>query len=183
MVIGLGQTCFWVFECLMQMHRSAVACCGHRGCGFSRLGKHNVWAPSQSHWVDNPKTEDQLYQISSHTVMKVLRPTTDFPTWGSSKGTENPQGIFPWRPVGFDYKTSMGLVKEPLRGHKQNLVHTRNQEKGTVTLTRDWGRLACECPWVPRGGMGQHGYCGVRGHWIQQSWHKPFGRRLPIPLP
>ena len=94
--------------------------------------------------------------------MKVLRPTTDFPTWGSSKGTENPQRIFPWRPVGFDYRTSMGLVKEPLRGHKQNLVHTRNQEKGTVTLTRDWGRLACECPWVPRGGMGQHGYCGVR---------------------
>ena len=94
--------------------------------------------------------------------MKVLRPTTDFPTWGSSKGTENPQGIFPWRPVRLDYRTSMGLVKETLRGHKQNLVYTRNQEDRAVTLTGDGGRLACECPRVPRGGMGQHGYCGVR---------------------
>ena len=30
---------------------------------------------------------------SSRTVAKVLSPTTDFPTWGSGKGTENPQGI------------------------------------------------------------------------------------------
>ena len=27
------------------------------------------------------------------TVKEVLGPTTDFPTWGSGKGTENPQGI------------------------------------------------------------------------------------------
>ena len=143
MDIGLGQTCLWLFECLLQTHESAVACCGDRGCGFSRPWKHNVWALPYSYWVDNPQTGDQLYQRSFHTVMKVLRPTTDFPTWGSSKGTENPQGIWPWRPVGFDNRTSMGLVKETLRGHKQNLVHTRNQEKGAVTPTRDWGILAC----------------------------------------
>ena len=29
----------------------------------------------------------------SHTVKKALGPTTDFPIWGSSKGTENPQEI------------------------------------------------------------------------------------------
>ena len=28
-----------------------------------------------------------------YTVKKVLGPTTDFPTWGSSKGNENPQEI------------------------------------------------------------------------------------------
>ena len=41
----------------------------------------------------DPQTAEQLYKINSHTVRKVLGPTTDFPTWGSGKGTENPQGI------------------------------------------------------------------------------------------
>ena len=31
--------------------------------------------------------------INSHTTKKVLEPTRDFPTWGSGKGSENPQGI------------------------------------------------------------------------------------------
>ena len=39
-------------------------------------------------WLQSPSAV-----ISSHTVVKILRPTTGFPTWGSTKGTENPQGI------------------------------------------------------------------------------------------
>ena len=35
--------------------------------------------------------------------------------------------------MGFDYKTSTGLEKQTLGGHKQNLVHTRTQENGAVT--------------------------------------------------
>ena len=35
--------------------------------------------------------------------------------------------------MGFHYKTSTGLGKETLGGHKQNLVHTRTQEKGAMT--------------------------------------------------
>ena len=35
-------------------------------------------------------------------------------------------------PVGFDYKPSTGLGKQTLGEHKQNLVHTRTQEKGAV---------------------------------------------------
>ena len=36
--------------------------------------------------------------------------------------------------MGLDYRTSTGLGrKESLEGHKQNLVCTRTQEKGTVT--------------------------------------------------
>ena len=35
--------------------------------------------------------------------------------------------------MGFDYKTSTGLEKQTLGGHKQNLVCTRIQEKGAVT--------------------------------------------------
>ena len=34
--------------------------------------------------------------------------------------------------MGFDYKTSTGLEKQTLGGHKQNLVCTRIQEKGAV---------------------------------------------------
>ena len=34
---------------------------------------------------------------------------------------------------GLDYRTSTGLRKQTLGGHKQNLVHTRTQEKGEVT--------------------------------------------------
>ena len=36
--------------------------------------------------------------------------------------------------MGFDYRTYTGLGKQTLGGHKQNLVHTRIQEKGAVTL-------------------------------------------------
>ena len=33
----------------------------------------------------------------------------------------------------FDYRTSTELGKQTLGGDKQNLVHTRTQEKGAVT--------------------------------------------------
>ena len=36
--------------------------------------------------------------------------------------------------MGFNYRTSTGLGKWTLGGHKQNLVYTRSQEKGTVSL-------------------------------------------------
>ena len=35
--------------------------------------------------------------------------------------------------MGFDYRTSTGLGKQTFGWHKQNLVHTRTQEKGAVT--------------------------------------------------
>ena len=41
---------------------------------------------------NDPQTGEQFYQRSSHTFAKVLGPTTDFPTWGSSKRTEHLQG-------------------------------------------------------------------------------------------
>ena len=34
--------------------------------------------------------------------------------------------------MGFDYRTYTGLGNQTLGGHKQNLVHTRTQEKGAV---------------------------------------------------
>ena len=35
--------------------------------------------------------------------------------------------------MGFDYRTSTGLGKQTLVGHKQNLVYTRRQEKRAVS--------------------------------------------------
>ena len=35
--------------------------------------------------------------------------------------------------MGFDYRTSIGLGKQTLGGHKQNLVYNRSQEKETVS--------------------------------------------------
>ena len=69
-------------------------------------------------------------------LWKFLGPTTDFPTWGSSKGTENLQGIWLWRA-----QTKPCAHQEP--GERSNVP------------TRDWARLACDCPRVSSGGVGQ----------------------------
>ena len=58
-----------------------------------------VWTLKSLKNKDNPQTAEQLYQRNSCTVNKVLEPTTNFPTWGSNKGTENPQKIYPDLPV------------------------------------------------------------------------------------
>ena len=46
--------------------------------------------PAYSCQADNPQTAEQVYQRNFCTVKKVLGATTDFPTWGSGKGNENP---------------------------------------------------------------------------------------------
>ena len=130
---------------------------------WSRPGSCSLWhkpswrrsplAPASNCWTDDPQTAEQLYQRNSHTFKKVLGPTTDLPTWGSSKRTENPQGIWLWRPVGFDYRTSTGVGKQTLRGHKHtytNPVCTRSQEKKAVSPQETVG-LACECQRVSSG--------------------------------
>ena len=48
----LSQTCLWVFECLLQKHRSAVACLRDRGSGSSRSRKCSMW--HQSSWRRSP---------------------------------------------------------------------------------------------------------------------------------
>ena len=140
-----------MFECLLQRHGSAVACHRDRGSGCCRPGWHSVscqssWrrlplAPPYIHVADEPQTGEQLYQISSHSVRKFLGPTAVFPTWGSSKGIENPQGIWLWRPVGFDYRTSTGLGKQTLGGHKQTCGYQDPGERSSEP-TWDWARLA-----------------------------------------
>ena len=127
-----------------------------------------VWCVSPtieppSRQLTNWRTIKQLYQRSSHTVVKVLGPTTDFPTWESSKETENPQGIWFWRPVGFDYRTYTGLGKQTLGGHNKTLCAPGPRRK------EQWPhkRMSQTCLWVSRRFQWRHGstvaYCGVRG--------------------
>ena len=177
------------------MGQPPVACLRDRGslaaadlegmpCGLSPLGGPLI--PPQSHWEDDLQAGEQLYQRSSHTVKKVLGATTDFPTWGSSKGSEKPQGIWLWRPVGFDYRTSTWLGKQALGGHKKTLLCTRTLEKGTVTPQE----TDPDFLWVLRNLQQSCGLTvacrGVRGTEYKGGWHKSFRRRsqvLPLPLP
>ena len=106
----LSQACLRVFECLLRRHGSAVTCPRGRGSGCSRPGLPSLWhkpswkrsplAPPQRYRADDPQIAEQLYQRNSCTVKKVPGHATDFPTWGSSRGTENPQGIWLWKWVG-----------------------------------------------------------------------------------
>ena len=52
------------------------------------------------------QTGKQLCHSSSPTRLKVLSHMSRFPASGSGNGTRNPQGIWPWRPAGFDCWTS-----------------------------------------------------------------------------
>ena len=107
--------------------------------------------------------------------MKVLGPTTDFPTWRSSKGNENPQEIWFFRPVGFDYRTYTGLGKQTLgRAQTKPCVHQDPGERSSDP-TRDWARLACEYPGISDGGVGQQvAYSEVRGTEYNSAGISPF---------
>ena len=89
-------------------------------------------SPLTSCQADNPQTVKQLYQRGSHTIAKVVSPKTDFPTWGSGKGTENPQGLYFEGQWDLITELTKDWETETLGGHKQNLMCTRTQKKGAV---------------------------------------------------
>ena len=76
--------------------------------GFSVLGILQGLAPWLFPWVGMTKFQSRPFFTC---LPRVYSLRTDFPTWGSGKGTENPQGIWLWRPVEFDFRTSTGLGK------------------------------------------------------------------------
>ena len=131
-------------------------------------------APPQSRRADDPQTAEQLYQRNSQTVKKVLGPTTDFPTWGSSEGTENPQGIWLWRPVGFDYRTSTGLGKWTLEGTNKALCTPgprRKEQCPHKRLSQTWLWVS-RCLWWKRGST--VACCRVRGTEYNSACRSPF---------
>ena len=84
--------------------------------------------------VGDSQTGEQWYQRSSPTAVKILSPTSGFPAWGSRKSTGNPQETWPWRPAGFDDRTSTRLreTETPLSKAQTKLVCTKTQQKGAV---------------------------------------------------
>ena len=82
---------------LLWRYGSAVACCRSRGSGGSYLVTQTVLEVAIDPIIESssrgPPTAEQLCQRNSHTVKKFLGPTTDFPSWGSGKGTEKSQEI------------------------------------------------------------------------------------------
>ena len=187
----LSQTCLWVFECLLQRRESAVACHRHTASSCSRPGTCSLWykpswrrlplAPPYSPWADNPQISEQLYRTSSCTIKKVLGFTADFPTWGSGKGTENPQGIWLWWPVGFDYRTSTELGKQTLGRHKQKLVLARTQDKRAVLSQETEPDLPVSVQESPAEAWVSRCLLWGQGHWTQQCGHKSFWRRFSLP--
>ena len=69
------------------------------------------------------------------------------------------------------------------RAQTKSCAHQDPEERSSDP-TREWARLACECPGVSGGGMGWQWLPWGHRHWIQQSLHKSFWRRSPLlPLP
>ena len=79
--------------------------------------------------MGDPQTGEKLYQRSS---VKVLGPQQTFQPGDPTKGLRIPREP-DWKWARFDYRTSIGLGKQILGEHKQDLVHPRTQKKGAVT--------------------------------------------------
>ena len=78
--------------------------------------------------------DTEAWSAALHGVAKSWTWLSDWTDWTESYGADkSPQGIWLWRPVGFDYRTSMGLGKQTFGGHRVILVHTRSQEEGPVS--------------------------------------------------
>ena len=98
-----------------------------------------AWSPrgckalDTTEWLNNnnstagratQQTGEQFYKEVS-TLAKGLGTTTDFPPWGLGKGAEYSQGIWLWRPVDYDYRTSIGLGKQRLLEGKNKTLCAR----------------------------------------------------------
>ena len=113
----------------------------------------------------------------------------DFPTWGSGKGTNNPQGILfggQWDLIaelprtGNRFEVNVCLYKQSTK----LCAHQKPRDRSSVP-TRDWPRLPCECPGVSGGVLGWQWPAVGSSHWIQHCVHKSFWRSplLKLPLP
>ena len=102
--------------------------------------------PLSTGWVTH-KLENNNTKRSFTTFVKVLSPMSGFPAWGSDKRTGNPQGIWPWWPVGFDYRTSTGtrgnrdsilgghkILYAPTPRWKKQWPHRRQSQNDTLVL-------------------------------------------------
>ena len=146
---GLAKTQVWLSLC-MQLWVQQIWVTQPVAKAFLEEVAINPTIQVPSRW---PTNTEQLYQRNSHTVKKVLLPTTDFPTYGSGKETENPRE--------FDFGGQWDLIIEFTQDWETDscgaqtkpCVHQDPGERSSDP-TRDWHRLACECTWVSGTGVG-----------------------------
>ena len=120
----LRQTCLWVFEGFLWRCGSAVVCHGDRGTSSSSPGRHGMWQKSWRRleevaisptivqpggWPTNWRT---IIPREFLDFCEVSRPHLRLPNLRIGKGTGNPQEIWYWKSVGFDYRTSTGLGRQ-----------------------------------------------------------------------
>ena len=106
------------------------------------------WAPNQQPASTDIPVRELFWTSSTDEPLdncsqgyESYRAHNRFPNLGIYKGTENPQGIWLWRTVGFDYRTSTGLEKQTLGGNKALC---------TPGARRKEQRLSQTCLWVSR---------------------------------
>ena len=150
----------WVLSAEAQVSR------GHHrdkrsGCNSPR--RHCVWHKSswrrstlpspESHQANDPQTGEQLYQRCSSTVAKVLGSTTDSLTSRCGKRTDNPHGIWLWRPWILIAELPQDWGNRLLEGTNK-ISCAPGPKKKEQDPTREKTRLACECPGVSGRGLG-----------------------------
>ena len=148
------------------------------GCNHDKIKSHN-------HWVGDSQTGEHLYHGSPPTGVKVLSPTSGFPTWGSGNRRRNPQRIRLWRLAGFDSRTSTGLgeTETPLMEGIHKVVYApgcMGKEQWPHRRLNQTYMLVLEGLLQRRGvavsPQGQDTGAEVLGstHWRESSWSPPL---------
>ena len=107
--------------------------------------------------------------------MNILNPTSGFPAWGSNKGTENPQGIWPWGWVGFDDGLPEDWGKQRLWSWRAQTKFCAHQEERSRDPTGDWTKTTCLCWMASCGPVCQQRPTTGTGALEGPPWHKSLG--------
>lgn len=87
-----------------------------------------------THWVGDPKLWKTIIQKFSH-YCEGSEPHFRLSNKGSDKGMGNPQGIWSWRPAGFDYKTSRDWERDSKQKQswrtQTNLARSKTQRRSS----------------------------------------------------
>ena len=142
-------------------------------CNHNKIKSHN-------YWVGNSQTGEQLYHRSPPTGVKVLSPTSVFPTWGSGNGRRNSQRI--------DFEVQRDLIpglqknwgKQRLHSWRaQSNVRTRTQGEGAVTPQETESDLPASVGGSPAEAGDSCGSPWGQGHWQQKFWKVLLGMSPP----
>ena len=127
-------------------------------------------AEKTTHKLQNNYTKEILALLGKFLDQQQISQPGD-----PANGTENPQGIWLWRPVGLDYRTSTGLGKQLLEGRNKTLYAPGARRKDQCPHNR----LSQTCLWAFRSLWWR---CGLTV-WPQAKQHRgnttpPINRKL-----